>query len=224
MPAIEIKPGIWWVGVNVRSQDLFEGLWPIPDGVSLNTRVDGPEGAPWVVLSNSLGSNLSMWDGQVPMLTRKYRVLRYDHRGHGQSDVPPGPYTFDRLTADVIGLMEMENHSSDDALQDLVTGLNASAGAGTYAKDGLKNINDAWAAMQDEVKKQEGKLFKNYDNAKAMIAKITSDAAAGRLTVEAGRSTFSLATLPREDFPVMASSEYTANFSAPAPVLRRGIG
>ena len=39
MPAIEIKPGIWWVGVNVRSQDLFEGLWPIPDGVSLNSYI-----------------------------------------------------------------------------------------------------------------------------------------------------------------------------------------
>jgi len=58
------------------------------------------------------------------------------------------------------------------------------AGAGTYAKDGLKNINDAWAAAQDEVKKQEGKLFKNYDNAKAMIAKITSDAAALKTETE----------------------------------------
>jgi len=52
------------------------------------------------------------------------------------------------------------------------------AGAGTYAKEGLKSINDAWAAAQDEVKKQEGKLFKNYDNAKAMIAKINADAVA----------------------------------------------
>ncbi|WP_212522960.1 DNA polymerase III subunit beta [Actibacterium sp. MT2.3-13A] len=50
---------------------------------------------------------------------------------------------------------------------------------------------------------------------------LTDDGAAGRLTVEAGRSNFSLATLPREDFPVMASSEYASNFSAPAPVLRR---
>ena len=58
------------------------------------------------------------------------------------------------------------------------------AGAGTYAKDGLKNINDAWAAAQDEVKKQEGKLFKNYDNAKGMIAKITSDAAALKTETE----------------------------------------
>ena len=50
---------------------------------------------------------------------------------------------------------------------------------------------------------------------------LSSDDATGRLAIEAGRSSFSLATLPREDFPVMASSEYAANFSAPAPVLRR---
>ena len=53
------------------------------------------------------------------------------------------------------------------------------------------------------------------------LVQLTDDGAAGRLTVQAGRSTFSLATLPREDFPVMASSEYTANFTAPAGVLRR---
>ncbi|MDE9450096.1 DNA polymerase III subunit beta [Aliiroseovarius sp. Z3] len=53
------------------------------------------------------------------------------------------------------------------------------------------------------------------------LVQLTDDGATGRLTVEAGRSNFSLATLPKEDFPVMASSEYTANFSAPAPVLRR---
>ena len=58
------------------------------------------------------------------------------------------------------------------------------AGAGTYAKDGLKNINDAWASAQDEVKKQEGKLFKNYDNAKAIIAKVTTDAAALKIETE----------------------------------------
>lgn len=53
------------------------------------------------------------------------------------------------------------------------------------------------------------------------LVSLTEDAATGRLTISAGRSTFSLATLPREDFPVMASSEYATNFSAPAPVLRR---
>ncbi|MCV3269963.1 DNA polymerase III subunit beta [Roseobacter sinensis] len=53
------------------------------------------------------------------------------------------------------------------------------------------------------------------------LVTLTADGATGRLTVEAGRSNFSLATLPKEDFPVMASSEYASNFSAPAPVLRR---
>lgn len=50
-------------------------------------------------------------------------------------------------------------------------------GADKYAKEGLKALNDSWSAAEDEVKKQEGKLFKNYDNAKAMIAKVSSDAA-----------------------------------------------
>ena len=54
----------------------------------------------------------------------------------------------------------------------------------------------------------------------AMVS-LTDDGASGRVTVEAGRSHFTLATLPREDFPVMASTEYSANFAAPAPVLRR---
>jgi len=53
------------------------------------------------------------------------------------------------------------------------------------------------------------------------LVQLTDDGAAGRITVQAGRSVFSLATLPKEDFPVMASSEYASNFSAPAPVLRR---
>ncbi|MEM9475489.1 MAG: DNA polymerase III subunit beta [Pseudomonadota bacterium] len=53
------------------------------------------------------------------------------------------------------------------------------------------------------------------------LVTLTDDGASGRMTVEAGRSNFALATLPREDFPVMASSEYSANFSAPAPILRR---
>ena len=53
------------------------------------------------------------------------------------------------------------------------------------------------------------------------LVSLTEDGAAGRLTVAAGRSTFNLATLPREDFPVMANAEYASNFSAPAPVLRR---
>lgn len=74
-------------------------------GFALNCRLDGPEGGDWLILSNSLGATLAMWEDQVAMLARRYRVLRYDTRGHGGSDTPEGPYSFADLTGDVIGLM-----------------------------------------------------------------------------------------------------------------------
>lgn len=76
-------------------------------GFSLATYVDGqPEGAPWIVLSNSLGAAAMMWEPQLAFLSRRFRILRYDTRGHGASGAPPGPYSFDDLTADVIALMD----------------------------------------------------------------------------------------------------------------------
>ncbi|MEZ5657176.1 MAG: 3-oxoadipate enol-lactonase [Burkholderiaceae bacterium] len=77
------------------------------NGTELNTLIEGPADAPWLVLSNSLGSNLHMWDAQIPWLTRHFRVLRYDTRGHGASATPPGPYRFEDLVADVIALMDL---------------------------------------------------------------------------------------------------------------------
>ena len=68
--------------------------------------VDGPEDAPPVVLSNSLGSTPTMWDPQLPALLERLRVVRYDHRGHGASPVPPGPYELDDLGADVLALLD----------------------------------------------------------------------------------------------------------------------
>lgn len=69
-------------------------------------RFDGPQDAPVVMLSNSLSSNLSMWDDQIAALTPKFRVLRYDQRGHGQSEATLGPYSFDLLADDVRGLLD----------------------------------------------------------------------------------------------------------------------
>lgn len=71
-------------------------------------RIDGTENrsAPWVVFSNSLGSDVSMWTPQVVEFTKHFRVLRYDTRGHGHSAAPQGPYTIEQLTGDVIGLMD----------------------------------------------------------------------------------------------------------------------
>ncbi|WP_020666712.1 3-oxoadipate enol-lactonase [Amycolatopsis nigrescens] len=69
--------------------------------------LDGQEDGPVVLLSNSLGSDLRMWDPQVgPLVSAGFRVLRYDHRGHGGSPAPPGPYTLDDLGADLTGLLD----------------------------------------------------------------------------------------------------------------------
>ena len=74
--------------------------------VAVHHVVTGSEGAPVVVLSNSLGSTLSMWDAQADALAEHFRVVRYDTRGHGGSPVPPGPYDIDDLTDDVVALLD----------------------------------------------------------------------------------------------------------------------
>ncbi len=68
--------------------------------------VHSQNGAPVVVLGSSIGSTRSMWDEQLPLLARHFRVVRYDHRGHGDSPVPPGPYTIDDLGGDLIRLLD----------------------------------------------------------------------------------------------------------------------
>ncbi|WNG36852.1 alpha/beta fold hydrolase [Archangium violaceum] len=76
------------------------------DGVRIAHRFDGAPGKPVLLLSNSIGIDLHMWDAQVPVLTEHFRVLRYDARGHGASDVPSGPYSLDRLGRDVVELLD----------------------------------------------------------------------------------------------------------------------
>ena len=68
--------------------------------------LDGPEDRPVVMFSNSVGSDLGMWDTQVPSVSKRFRVLRYDSRGHGRSDAPQGPYTIDRLGLDAAMLID----------------------------------------------------------------------------------------------------------------------
>jgi 3-oxoadipate enol-lactonase len=69
-------------------------------------RLDGAADAPVLVLSNSLGTRHTMWDAQVPILVEHFRLLRYDTRGHGQSEVPNGPYTMDDLGGEVVELLD----------------------------------------------------------------------------------------------------------------------
>ena len=76
------------------------------DGCPINVEVEGPQGAPVLMLSNSLGTTLRMWDAQVAPFTQHFRLVRYDRRGHGKSGVPKRPYTMERLGRDVLAVLD----------------------------------------------------------------------------------------------------------------------
>lgn len=76
------------------------------DSTRLAYRWDGPQDAPVLVLANSIATTLHMWDSTIPALATHFRVLRYDLRGHGQSDAPTGDYSLDRLGRDVLELLD----------------------------------------------------------------------------------------------------------------------
>jgi len=76
------------------------------DGCLLNVSVEGRDGGPTLMLSNSLGATLQMWEPQMRALTQLFRVIRYDRRGHGKSSVPPGPYSMERFGRDVIAILD----------------------------------------------------------------------------------------------------------------------
>jgi 3-oxoadipate enol-lactonase len=76
------------------------------DTVELHYVLEGPEDAPVLVMSNSLGTTLHVWDEQALALCERFRLLRYDHRGHGGSSVPPGAYTMEDLGGDVLALLD----------------------------------------------------------------------------------------------------------------------
>ena len=76
------------------------------NGITIDYEFFGPEGAPVVVLSHSLGSSSVMWAPQLPQLAEKYRVLCYDTRGHGGSSAPEGAYSLDQLGDDALALLD----------------------------------------------------------------------------------------------------------------------
>ncbi len=76
------------------------------NGVELNYEISGNPDKPWLTFSNSLATNLHMWDGQAAALADDFHILRYDKRGHGQSEPVAGAYSFDDLIADVVGLWD----------------------------------------------------------------------------------------------------------------------
>jgi 3-oxoadipate enol-lactonase len=76
------------------------------NGAKLNAQIEGPERAPVLMLCNSLGTDLHMWDDQVKAVTQHFRLLRYDRRGHGKSEAPKGPYNMDMLGRDALAVMD----------------------------------------------------------------------------------------------------------------------
>jgi 3-oxoadipate enol-lactonase len=76
------------------------------DGCRISYRIDGPDDGPVLAFSNSISTDLHMWDRSVPSFGGSFRLLRYDTRGHGQSDAPAGGYSLDRLGRDVIELLD----------------------------------------------------------------------------------------------------------------------
>jgi 3-oxoadipate enol-lactonase len=76
------------------------------DGCPLSVQVEGSDGAPALMLSNSLGTNLHMWDDQAAEFAKHFRLVRYDRRGHGKSGAPKGPYSFDRFGRDILAIID----------------------------------------------------------------------------------------------------------------------
>jgi len=79
------------------------------NGININYELTGKEGGPVVVLSHSLACSLVMWQPQMAVLESAFQVLRFDTRGHGQSDAPEGAYSLELLAADAVGLLDALN-------------------------------------------------------------------------------------------------------------------
>lgn len=75
------------------------------NGIAVHYTIEGQ--GPWLVMSHALACNHRMWDAQAARLAQRYTVLRYDTRGHGASDAPSGPYSFDMLAADAVALFDV---------------------------------------------------------------------------------------------------------------------
>jgi 3-oxoadipate enol-lactonase len=75
--------------------------------INIVHRWDGPADGPIVVMAHAMGTSHRVWDWQVPALADRYRILRYDFRGGGQTDAPPGPYRWPQYISDAVGLMDV---------------------------------------------------------------------------------------------------------------------
>ena len=147
-------------------------------GGSLFARIDGDiADAPWVVLSNGIATDHTMWDPQMAALTRRYRVLRYDTRGHGASDAPAGPYSFDTLVDDVAALLD---HFGIERASFIGLSLGGMTGLGFALRhpdrlDALVCCNARSDAPEPFIKSWTERMAAIRDGGMAAIAQITLD-------------------------------------------------
>ena len=138
---------------------------------SFRVAVDGPENAPALVLSNSLGTTLEMWDPQVETLSKKFRLIRYDTRGHGGSPITQGPYSFEQLAADVVAILDalnvekaafcsvsMGGHTALQLALDAPTRVSAIVVCNSAAKIGTA---EAWKERADTLRQQGQEAIKD---------------------------------------------------------------
>lgn len=91
----------------------------------LAIRIDGEAGLPWLILANSLASDMSLWEPQMPMLLKRRRVLRFDQPGHGDSGPPSRPISMADLAADVVAIMDAHGIEKADMVGLSMGGMTA---------------------------------------------------------------------------------------------------
>lgn len=85
-------------------------------GAALSVRIDGNAALPWLILSNSLATDMTMWEPQIEALSALRRIVRYDTRGHGQSSAIAGPYSFEQLVGDIVAITDHLQIASADIM------------------------------------------------------------------------------------------------------------
>ncbi len=106
---------------------MMTGTVTMQDGVKLAYQIDGPADGDWIILLNSLATDMRLFDHETSYLGKTHRVLRYDTRGHGQSDASAPPYGFPRLMSDVVGLIDHLEIERADMLGVSLGGMTALA-------------------------------------------------------------------------------------------------
>jgi len=202
--------------------------------ITVNYRVEGPADGPVVVMAHALGTNLKIWDQQVPALVDRYRIVRYDWRGHGGTDAPEGPYSLDLFVTDAVGLFDALDLDQVHFVG-LSTGGMIAQGLALGHPDRIRSIslcntaswwpNDEIGSNIDNRRRQlaAGGMAEVWDNAKAVFFTDEFIAAAGD-RFQATRQAYIATTATGHVAALHAAAalnyrDQLANITAPALVI-----